>query len=268
MPYPIAELAYGLRRRLAELATKPERYQLQIAAGNPSICPPKLQAGQEFPKSLALRCYQTFNGSYPIESDEPTFSDNNSVLCCSNWLTLSYASVHHLEPETFNHVLVRPKNLGLCLCEDSDSFYKALSELTCASSTLIEYSFYISTPNLKALSIYFPNLTSITVVAQSLPETWMADLLGFRQLTYVYLHDLIQHLIVVQCDDLIAFLKAYRPGFQMSWHTTGDENLLQRLKNDLSKRLPHLSEDEFEDKYGSHEKTTNIIIGDVVFYLP
>uniref|UniRef100_A0A7E4VR15 Glycosyltransferase family 92 protein n=1 Tax=Panagrellus redivivus TaxID=6233 RepID=A0A7E4VR15_PANRE len=142
-----------------------------------------------------------------------------------------------------------------------------LSKLTWGSPTSLMYHFYTSTPNLKAISTYFPNLTNLTVTTHSLPHTWTADLLGLRQLTHLVLSvSIIDY--IIECDDLIAFLKAHQPGFQILLYTNGDVNLLQSLKNGLSQRLDHLSRAEFNKKYGSQKKTSYIVIDDVTFYLP
>uniref|UniRef100_A0A7E4VMK4 Retrovirus-related Pol polyprotein from transposon TNT 1-94 n=1 Tax=Panagrellus redivivus TaxID=6233 RepID=A0A7E4VMK4_PANRE len=88
MPYPVGKLPYGLRCRLSELATNIERYNLQIAAGNMSICPPKLQPVRSKKVRFSYRLGEVFmedvtNGIQPQVFDKV----DDLIYCKALYLT-------------------------------------------------------------------------------------------------------------------------------------------------------------------------------------
>uniref|UniRef100_A0A7E5A1I6 FBD domain-containing protein n=1 Tax=Panagrellus redivivus TaxID=6233 RepID=A0A7E5A1I6_PANRE len=83
MPYPLEKLAYGLRRRLRELATRSEAYAFQIAAPNMAGLQPIQKVSPKFDIMLAIdedvKLLLRFNNNIiPLQSD-PFFRSSLSL---------------------------------------------------------------------------------------------------------------------------------------------------------------------------------------------
>uniref|UniRef100_A0A7E4WDF5 F-box/LRR-repeat protein n=1 Tax=Panagrellus redivivus TaxID=6233 RepID=A0A7E4WDF5_PANRE len=185
MPYPITNLAYGLRCRLSELSTPVERYNLQIAAGNTSTCPPKLQIVQETLESLIFGCkngtisaYRNFDNY--LNKELSIVCQDDSITICNDSVSFYRFDVQSLNSDILDHFLFNAGSLKLMHCHLSKPFYETLKMRFLKVQYLEMYGYTedyrIDFTNLLTM---FPYLQSLDAKGP-LSENWISEILQVK----------------------------------------------------------------------------------------
>uniref|UniRef100_A0A7E4ULI2 FTH domain-containing protein n=1 Tax=Panagrellus redivivus TaxID=6233 RepID=A0A7E4ULI2_PANRE len=217
MPYPLAKLAYGLRCRLNDLATKVERYKLQVAAGNPSICPP-VEIMQ-----TTYRVYLRYKDN-AVEPPYLNFREDNAAYLASQ-LELQGFDLQSLASIPFEYFLCQ-ESVRIIDCQLSKAFFEKLSTLIVANN--VKQIVLRNSPKgyilkISLLLTIFPNLNYIWVNQVPFYDTWMTELLEYGQhnIEQLRLFMTMEQFKHLSTDDLITFLQAQRKGFHLTLIRSG-----------------------------------------------
>uniref|UniRef100_A0A7E4VGW6 F-box domain-containing protein n=1 Tax=Panagrellus redivivus TaxID=6233 RepID=A0A7E4VGW6_PANRE len=245
MPYPLNNLAYGLRCRLSELATPVERYDLQIAAGSPSICPPKLQYIEIF-DNLDIE-YQ--NGTFFVSKNlipfVPFVYDSNTLITGKVTICLRGLDLSDLQSDAFFHVLCQSSGLILWQCATTEPFIETIFSKTCRTTANFKVgcSGSSSTVNFAELLTHLPKVVRVSIYSVCIAKSWISDVQRFAEHPLKSLHFSLHEdqFEPFDANEFVTFVKTRRQGFILVLSVT-DVNrkfvsYFSKLKSALDRHL-------------------------------